>query len=223
MRLLLMSAAAAILTTACNQADPAANQSASATSAAASAASSERVLEARVNTGPGRGRESNEAIMHERHEGMEKIGDEFKSLRRQRWRKRSPDMASDRSSRRRTVDRLAANAHPTGSRRDRARRRQDHAKAEIWQKPKDFAAKDALSKGREVHSMPQQRAATWRDKVALGELGKTCKACHDPYRAEKGPLTRTADRSSRLGPSDPAFPLDTCRADRLQLVVRRRR
>ena len=60
------------------------------------------------------------------------------------------------------------------------------AKAEIWQKPEDFAAKRAAF----------QRSARAFNAAAFGEdlatiraahadLGKTCKACHDPYRAEE--------------------------------------
>ena len=182
MRLLLMSAAAAILTTACNQADPAANQSASATSAAASAASSERVLEARVNMAPvaaGRAK----AIMHERHEGMEKIGDEFKSLRRQLGGSQ-PDMASVARSAA-EVDRLAqraSNWFPAGTGPDVGK---TESKAEIWQKPQDFAAKmAAFQRSAAAFHAAAKSGNAGAAKAAFGDLGKTCKACHDLYREE---------------------------------------
>ncbi|HEU4704915.1 MAG TPA: cytochrome c, partial [Sphingomicrobium sp.] len=58
------------------------------------------------------------------------------------------------------------------------------AKPEIWQKPEDFAAKtrafqaaaqkfDATARGGDVAAI----------KAGFGEVGKTCKACHNPYRA----------------------------------------
>ena len=58
------------------------------------------------------------------------------------------------------------------------------AKAEIWQKPEDFASK--------AHDFSQavmdfNDAAKLGDmnriKVTFGAMGKTCKACHDLYRA----------------------------------------
>jgi cytochrome c556 len=60
------------------------------------------------------------------------------------------------------------------------------ARAEIWQKPEDFAAK----------TQAFQQAATAFDSAAKGsdlaairsahmDLGKSCKACHDLYREEE--------------------------------------
>jgi len=60
------------------------------------------------------------------------------------------------------------------------------AKAEIWQKPADFAAKAKAFRGA---ALAFNAAAKSGDMAAIkagfGDLGKTCKACHDPYRAEK--------------------------------------
>ncbi len=60
------------------------------------------------------------------------------------------------------------------------------ARAEIWQKPEDFAAKaDSFNKA----GMAFQAAARGTDvaamKAAHGDLGKSCKACHDLYREEE--------------------------------------
>ena len=65
-------------------------------------------------------------------------------------------------------------------------RLRESAKAEIWQKPEDFAAK-----ARDFDTAAQKfnSAARGDDLAAMrasqADLGKTCKACHDSYRAEK--------------------------------------
>jgi cytochrome c556 len=59
------------------------------------------------------------------------------------------------------------------------------AKAEIWQKPEDFAAK---SRDFTQAAQAFQAAANGNDLAAIraahGNLGKSCKACHDLYREE---------------------------------------
>ena len=121
-------------------------------------------------------------LMHDRHEGMEDIGDTFKVL--SRTMKAEPlDVATVRTSSA-TIARLAPQVSgwfPPGTGPDVGKTR---AKPEIWQKPKDFASK--------VRDF--QRAAPAFDAAARGgdeaqirasfaTLGKTCKACHDLYRA----------------------------------------
>lgn len=121
-------------------------------------------------------------LMHERHEGMEDIGDAFKVLGRE-MKADAPNLEAVRANAA-TVARLAPEVSkwfPAGTGPDVGKTR---AKAEIWQKPEDFAAKrtafqnavkafDAAAKGNDVAAI----------KASFGELGKTCKACHDPYRA----------------------------------------
>ncbi len=59
------------------------------------------------------------------------------------------------------------------------------AKAEIWQKPDDFAAK---ARDFETAAAAFKTAAAGNDLAAIraaqGNLGNSCKACHDLYRAK---------------------------------------
>src|SRR5688572_3373267 len=121
-------------------------------------------------------------LMHERHEGMEDIGDAFKVLGRE-MKADAPNLESVRTHAA-TVARLAPEVSrwfPAGTGPDVGKTR---AKPAIWEKPEDFAAKtrafqsavrtfDAAAKGNDVAAI----------KASFGEVGKTCKACHDPYRA----------------------------------------
>ena len=66
--------------------------------------------------------------------------------------------------------------------RERLRGKTD-AKAEIWQKPDDFEAK---ARDFETAAAAFKTAAAGNDVAAIraaqGNLGKSCKACHDLYR-----------------------------------------
>ena len=121
-------------------------------------------------------------LMHDRHEGMEDIGDATKVLSRE-MKASSPDLGAVRTHAA-TIARLAPEVSrwfPAGTGPDVGKTR---AKPEIWQKPEDFAAKtrafqaaarsfDATAKAGDVAAI----------KASFGELGKSCKACHDLYRA----------------------------------------
>ena len=122
-------------------------------------------------------------LMHDRHEDMEKIGKAVKAARQQ-LNAGTPDMAVVRQSSA-TIAGLApkvASWFPAGTGPDVGK---TMAKPEIWQKPQDFAAKT-----RDFHkaALAFDAAAKSGDaaaaKAAFGDLGKTCKACHDPYRNE---------------------------------------
>lgn len=122
-------------------------------------------------------------LMHDRHEDMEKIGDATKAASRT-LKTDSPDLAVIRSSAK-TIAQMAPLVpkwFPAGTGPDVGK---TMAKPEIWQKPEDFAAKtrdfqkaalafDAAAKAGDLTSI----------KARFGDLGKTCKACHDPYRNE---------------------------------------
>ncbi len=121
-------------------------------------------------------------VMHDRHEGMEDIGDAMK-IASGELRKDSPDLAKVRSAAT-TFARYAPQVkgwYPPGTGPDVGKTR---AKAEIWKKPKDFRAK-ALAFEKSVQAFGA--AARGNDLAAIraahAELGKNCKACHDPYRA----------------------------------------
>ena len=155
---------AALALAACNQSEPAGR------------------LEGRVNlaaVAPAKAR----AVMHERHEGMEKIGKLMKQLSRDM--KAEPlNLAAVRPSAA-AMNGLAqksAGWFPAGTGPDVGKTR---AKADIWQKPQDFAAKMAsfqkLAAALDSSARGGNAAAT---QAAFGQLGQSCKACHDAYRGK---------------------------------------
>jgi cytochrome c556 len=124
-------------------------------------------------------------IMHDRHEGMEQIGKSTKVIGAQ-LKEEHPNFGIIRTNAA-TINELAAKSEswfPTGTGPDVGKTR---AKAEIWQKYEDFAAKDRNFR---MAAQALQGSATSADvnaiKPSFAELGKTCKACHDSYRTEKG-------------------------------------
>ena len=123
------------------------------------------------------------AIMHERHEGMEKIGDTNKLLRRE-IASSSPSIPAIRSGAA-TIATLSARANgwfPRGTGPDLGK---TGAKPEIWRNPQDFAAK---LRAFQVAARTFNAAARSGDLAAVkaryADLGGTCKACHDTYRSE---------------------------------------
>jgi cytochrome c556 len=122
-------------------------------------------------------------IMHERHEGMESIGKNFKALRRE-LDSSAPNLAAVRSSAA-TIANLSQKASgwfPRGTGPDVGK---TGAKPEIWQSNEDFTAKlrsfQAAAKAFNATAASGNVAAI---KARYGDLGGTCKACHDKYRAE---------------------------------------
>jgi cytochrome c556 len=122
-------------------------------------------------------------VMHARHEGMESIGKAFKALHRE-FDSSSPFIPTVRSSAAQIADlsRKASGWFPAGTGPDVGK---TGAKPEIWQNPDDFASKlrnfqaaakafNAAASGNDVGAM----------KARYADLGGTCKACHDKYRAE---------------------------------------
>lgn len=128
--------------------------------------------------------EAAKKLMHDRHEGMEDIGDAFKIVSRE-VKADSPDLAKVRDGAA-TIARLAPEVSgwfPPGTGPDVGKTR---AKAEIWRKPDDFVAKTKAFQ----QAAPAFNAAVQGDDLAAiraahGELGKSCKACHDLYRSEE--------------------------------------
>jgi cytochrome c556 len=123
------------------------------------------------------------ALMEERHEGYEKIGDAMKVASRE-LKGDSPDLAAVRTSAGQIAD-LAPKVSgwfPVGTGPDVGK---TDALAEIWAKPEDFAVK---AKAFTNASAVFQTAAAGGDLTAMraahGNLGKSCKSCHDLYRAK---------------------------------------
>ena len=120
-------------------------------------------------------------IMHERHEGMEAVGKANKALRRD---VADGNVAGVRASARTmaTLANQSAEWFPKGTGPEIGK---TGAKPEIWQKPTDFNAKvrDFQAASRALHQAAA-RGDLGAIKASYASLGKTCKACHDPYRAE---------------------------------------
>ncbi len=123
------------------------------------------------------------ALMKARHDKYEKIGKAMKAAGRE-LKATSPNLAVVRQS----ADTIATLAprvpgwFPIGTGPDVGK---TEAKAEIWQKPEDFKAKAA---GFARAARAFQAAARGGDlnaiRTAQGDLGKSCKACHDLYRED---------------------------------------
>jgi cytochrome c556 len=174
MRLFLIAGTCALVACGSSQSSQANNSQASASANLAAGA----VMVAAPVSGP-----KAAAIMHERHEGMETIGKTNKELRRQ-LDGGSPDLAVVRASAAKIADlsRKASAWFPAGTGPNVGK---TGAKPEIWQDPKDFAAKlAAFQKAAQTFNA----AAAGGDLNAIharySDLGGTCKACHDKYRSE---------------------------------------
>lgn len=121
-------------------------------------------------------------IMHDRHEGMKTMGDAIKTVHRALV--GTPDLATVRTSAARIgqLSQQASDWFPAGTGPDVGK---TGAKADIWQSPADFAAK---LRNFQVAARAFNAAATGNDVAAINarfaDLGGTCKACHDKYRAE---------------------------------------
>ena len=123
------------------------------------------------------------AIMHARHEGMEKIGDTNKLLNRE-FRSGTPFAPAVKSGAA-TIASLAKQSSgwfPAGTGPEMGK---TGAKPEIWQHQKDFAAKLVIFQRAAVAF---NAAAASGDmaaaKARYADLGGTCKSCHDSYRSE---------------------------------------
>lgn len=122
-------------------------------------------------------------MMDERHENYERIGDAMKVISRE-LKADSPDLAQVRQNAN-VIATLAPQVpgwFPPGTGPDVGK---TEAKAEIWQKPEDFLAKArAFEQAAAAFNAAAQGADLAAIRAAHGELGKSCKACHDLYREE---------------------------------------
>lgn len=123
------------------------------------------------------------ALMKKRHQDFEKIGDAMKSISRE-LKAETPDLAQVRTGAAEIAGlaRQVPTWFPAGSGPDVGK---TEARAEIWQKPEDFAAK---ARDFQEAAMAFNQAAQGSDLAAIrsaqANLGKSCKACHDLYREE---------------------------------------
>ena len=121
-------------------------------------------------------------VMHDRHENYEEFGDAMKALARD-LKSDSPDLAAVRKNAGvfTELGPQMLSWFPPGSGPEAGK---TDAKAEIWQKPDDFTAK---ARAFNAAATAFQATAQGNDIAAIraahGNLGKSCKACHDLYRA----------------------------------------
>ena len=121
-------------------------------------------------------------VMHVRHEGMEAIGDATKAINRAL---KGSDVATVRANAAKIaqLSQQASTWFPAGTGPDVGKTR---AKPDIWQSADDFAAK---LRAFQTSARALQLAAGTNNVAAMNarfaELGATCKACHDKYRAEE--------------------------------------
>lgn len=176
---LLATAATALLLGACKPSEPAANEVAP---AAANTMVEAAVAVPAIDMSPVDAARAR-AVMHERHEGMEKVGKTMKSLVRAI--KADPvDMAAVAPAAA-TMARMSGEATTWFRAGTGPEMGKTGAKPEIWQKPDVFKARLAA-----WHTAAMEFDAAARSgnsaatKAAFGDLGKSCKSCHDNFRKE---------------------------------------
>lgn len=124
-------------------------------------------------------------IMHQRHEGMESVGKNTKAIHRE-LDSSAPNLATVRASAAQLAGlaKQASSWFPEGTGPEAGK---TGAKPDIWapQNRADFAAK---LKNFQAAAQAFNAAAAGTDVTAMkarfGDLGGTCKACHDKYRVE---------------------------------------
>jgi len=123
------------------------------------------------------------AIMHDRHEGMEKIGDTNKLLRREIT-SSSPFMPAVQSGAA-TIAGLSVKASgwfPKGTGPELGK---TGAKPEIWQNQQDFVSKLHNFQGAAQAFNAAAKAGDMNViKARYADLNHACSACHDKYRME---------------------------------------
>lgn len=124
-----------------------------------------------------------EGIYKVRHDGYHKLGDAFKIIRDQTS-AGSPDVAAIKTAAQVVSD---TSVHqydwfPAGSGPKTGVK--TRAKAEIWSKPQDFAAAQKLfaEEAKKLHATANSGDVA-AIKAQFGETGKSCKNCHDNFRA----------------------------------------
>ena len=162
-----------------------------------------------------------QAIMHERHEGMEAIGKADKALNRE-LKSASPDLAAVRASRRDDRD-LARKASGLVPGRHRPRRRQDQRQARNLANAAGFRrqARKAFQAAAQASTPPPQAAMLNAIKARLRRPRQEPARRATTISRGDASLSGRRIEAAGLGPADPAGPLAAGRPDRVQLVVGR--
>ena len=125
------------------------------------------------------------AVMHERHEGFETIGDSMKKIADTL--KGGGSLDPELAAAAKKINELAPQTRswfPAGSGPETGAK--TRAKAEIWTQPELFNEKrDAFiaAAAQLAERADANDAAGFATQV--GELGQTCKGCHDTFRAKE--------------------------------------
>ncbi|HEU5067172.1 MAG TPA: cytochrome c [Sphingomicrobium sp.] len=148
----------------------------------ANAASNSVAASAEARTPPKLTHDQALALMKQRNDNMKAMGDAAGKVGKS-FQSGSPDLNVIRQAAAQIAS-LAPKVvswFPAGTGPDVGKTR---AKAEIWQKPEDFASKaHDLSQAATDFNDAAKLGDVNRIKVTFGAMGKTCKACHDLYRA----------------------------------------
>jgi len=148
----------------------------------ANAASNSVAASAEARTPPKLTHDQALALMKQRNDNMKAMGDAAGKVGKS-FQSGSPDLNVIRQAAAQIAS-LAPKVvswFPAGTGPDVGKTR---AKAEIWQKPEDFASKARdLSQAATDFNDAAKLGDMNRIKVTFGAMGKTCKACHDLYRA----------------------------------------
>jgi cytochrome c556 len=129
------------------------------------------------------GADQAKTVMHERHEGMEAIGKATKAIKRE-LDASSPDLAAVHADAAKIADlsQKASGWFHAGTGPDVGK---TGAKPDIWQNSQDFTAKlGDFQKAAAAFETASAGTNVDAVKSSFGDLGKSCKACHDKYRAE---------------------------------------
>lgn len=180
---ILATTAAALMLSACNWQDGQANNAQGNISAGERTASEATATNTVAPTGVA-SKEEAKKIMHDRHEAMEQIGKATKAAARE-LKSDNPNLDTVRASAK-TINDIAPNVgslFPAGTGPDVGK---TGAKAEIWQNGPDFTAKTGdFQKAAQAFNAAAQGNDLAAIKKSFGDLGGTCKACHDKYRSEE--------------------------------------
>ena len=123
-------------------------------------------------------------LMHDRHENYERFGKSMKAITGE-LKGDSPDLAKLREHAA-TYTELGPRMltwFPPGTGPEAGKTK---AKAEIWQKQQDFTTKaQAFNQAATAFATAAAGQDLAAVRAAHANLGKSCKACHDLYRAEE--------------------------------------
>ncbi len=122
-------------------------------------------------------------LMHDRHENMEKVGKATGQASRT-LKTDNPDLKVLRSSAA-IYSRFApkvASWFPQGTGPEAGK---THAKPAIWQNQADFTQKSReFAAAAKAFDKATKRGDLTAIRTSFASVGKSCKSCHDPYRAK---------------------------------------